>query len=148
MVDRIRPARPDELGRLFEIWQSAVERTHSFVSAADMAEIARLVRDEYLPKAELWIIVDAHDRALGFLGRAGDELESLFIDAAHHGCGLGRALVEHVFPSGTAVRADVNEQNEGARRFYERLGFAVVGRSGVDSGGRPYPLLHLRRAVI
>lgn len=44
-----------------------------------------------------------------------------------------------------ALSVDVNEQNEAALRFYEALGFAVVGRSPTDGAGRPFPLLHLKR---
>ena len=43
-----------------------------------------------------------------------------------------------------ALTVDVNEQNPEAVRFYEACGFAVVGRSEVDSDGRPFPLLHMR----
>jgi putative acetyltransferase len=39
---------------------------------------------------------------------------------------------------------DVNEQNPEAARFYEACGFAVVGRSELDDGGRPFPLLHMK----
>jgi putative acetyltransferase len=39
----------------------------------------------------------------------------------------------------------VNEQNDAARAFYERLGFQIVGRSDLDDAGRPFPLLHMRR---
>ena len=31
----------------------------------------------------------------------------------------------------------------GALKFYQACGFEVIGRSPVDSAGRPYPLLHL-----
>jgi hypothetical protein len=31
------------------------------------------------------------------------------------------------------------------RDFYAALGFRVVGRSPLDDGGRPFPLLHMRR---
>jgi len=40
---------------------------------------------------------------------------------------------------------DVNEQNQQAVGFYRRLGFEVEGRSEVDSMGKPFPLLHLRK---
>ncbi len=46
---------------------------------------------------------------------------------------------------GLATALDVNEQNEGAVRFYAARGFAEVGRSPLDGEGRPFPLLHLRR---
>jgi putative acetyltransferase len=58
----------------------------------------------------------------------------------------GKFLVAHAqsLASG-ALSVDVNEQNEAALRFYEALGFAVVGRSPTDGAGRPFPLLHLKR---
>ena len=40
---------------------------------------------------------------------------------------------------------DVNEQNPAAIRFYEACGFAIEGRSELDSNDRPFPLLHMRR---
>jgi ribosomal protein S18 acetylase RimI-like enzyme len=43
------------------------------------------------------------------------------------------------------LTVDVNEQNPAARGFYEALGFVVVGRSPLDEGGRPFPVLHMRR---
>lgn len=46
-----------------------------------------------------------------------------------------------------ALAVDVNEQNEAGLRFYEALGFTVVGRSPTDTGGRPFPLLHMKRAA-
>ncbi len=64
---------------------------------------------------------------------------------ALHGQGLGRQLLDHVIcadPS-TAWTVDVNEQNPGATRFYERYGFVRIGRSELDASGRPFPLLHL-----
>jgi putative acetyltransferase len=34
-----------------------------------------------------------------------------------------------------------------ATAFYEALGFSVVGRSPTDGGGRPFPILHMRRGA-
>ena len=143
-MTRIRASRPDEAERLFEIWEAAVAATHDFVSPADKVEIARIVREEYLPQAEFWVIVDESDRPLGFMGMTGSSVESLFIDPAFHGRGLGTALMDHARAVASELRVDVNAQNEGAVAFYRRLGFQEVGRSPVDASGRPYPLLHFR----
>lgn len=43
------------------------------------------------------------------------------------------------------MAVEVNEETEPARRFDERMGFAVVGRSPLDAQGRPHPLLQMRR---
>jgi putative acetyltransferase len=73
-------------------------------------------------------------------------MDALFIDPDWHGKGVGRSLVQHGLALHPAMTTDVNEQNEGALTFYERLGFARTGRSDLDGQGRPYPLLHLRYA--
>lgn len=141
---RIRSSRPEDSPRLFEIWRSAVEATHGFVAAEHLAIIDKQVREEYLPSAVLHVAVDAADRPVGFMGSAGDMIESLFVDPAYHGRGVGRRLIELARASGRTLTVDVNEQNTGARQFYERLGFEVIGRSELDGSGMPYPLLHLR----
>ena len=43
-----------------------------------------------------------------------------------------------------SLTVDVNEQNPAALQFYRANGFTVTGRSALDAGGRPFPLLHLR----
>ncbi len=43
-----------------------------------------------------------------------------------------------------ATTVDVNEQNEQAVGFYQKMGFRVVGRSERDPLGKPYPILHMR----
>jgi putative acetyltransferase len=139
----IRRARPDEAPRLFEVWRGAVAATHDFLAAEDEAAIAILVREDYLPAAALWVAVDDADRPLAFLGMTGDVVDTLFVDPAVHGRGIGRALMAHAAALAGPLRTDVNEQNAGALAFYRRLGFRVVGRSPLDDQGRPYPLLHL-----
>ena len=143
-MDYIRLSRADDVPRLFEIWQSAVSATHGFLSAADNAEIATIVREQYLPNAPLWVAVDHDDRPLGFMGMTGETMDSLFIDPAHFGRGIGRAMIEHARSIAPALSVDVNEQNESAVAFYRHVGFRDVGRSPTDDSGRPYPLLHLK----
>jgi putative acetyltransferase len=53
-------------------------------------------------------------------------------------------MVEHARGLRGELTVDVNEQNPAACRFYEACGFVVVGRSELDSTGRPFPLLHMR----
>jgi len=43
-------------------------------------------------------------------------------------------------------RVDVNEQNQEALGFYNHLGYEVTGRSPIDGQGRPFPILHLKKA--
>ena len=140
---RIRLSRREDAGRIVDIWRSAVDATHDFLSASDRAEIEVAVRD-FLPLTSPWLAVDAADRPLGFMLLSGAHMEALFVDAGHRGLGVGRALVEHAVGMAGLITTEVNEQNPQAVGFYERLGFLRAGRSEVDGQGRPYPLLHMR----
>jgi len=40
-------------------------------------------------------------------------------------------------------KVDVNEQNEQAVGFYQHFEFEIIGRSELDSSGKPYPTLHM-----
>jgi putative acetyltransferase len=87
--------------------------------------------------------------SIGFLGVADGTIEALFIDADHRGSAGGQFLVAHAqsLLADRALAVDVNEQNDAALRCYESVGFSVVGRSATDAGGRPLPILHMRRAA-
>ncbi|HET7599628.1 MAG TPA: acetyltransferase [Gemmatimonadales bacterium] len=151
MDPRIRPPRASEHAALVALWERSVRATHDFLAEGDIAFFRPLV-DEVLAgdSLELWVLADDADAPIGFMGLAGDAVAALFLDPAQLRRGGGRRLVEHAQAlrgGKAALTVDVNEQNEAARRFYEALGFVVVGRSAVDETGRPYPILHLSRAA-
>jgi putative acetyltransferase len=139
----IRQSTPADGERAVQIWCDAVDATHDFLSADDRVAIEAEVRS-FLPAAPFWLAVDSADRPVGFMLLDGSSMEALFIDPAHHGAGVGRALVAHALERHPVLTTEVNEQNEQAVGFYERLGFVAVGRSEFDGQGRAYPLIHLR----
>jgi putative acetyltransferase len=139
----IRPSRPEDAPALFAIWLAAVRSTHDFLTEGDIRFYAGLVRDQYLPSAQLLVAVDGGDAPVGFMGMTKRKIDTLFVDPAWHGKGIGRALIARALESGPDLTVDVNEQNRAARAFYEHLGFRQVGRSALDDSGRPFPLLHL-----
>ncbi|MNP71426.1 putative N-acetyltransferase YjaB [compost metagenome] len=94
---------------------------------------------------QLACLRDATGRIAGFIGTAGENVEMLFVAPDRHGRGIGRALLEHALAEG-ACKVDVNEQNPQAVGFYLRLGFVQYDRSEVDGSGKPFPILHLRKA--
>src|SRR5262245_61159638 len=57
---------------------------------------------------------------------------------------IPRTLLDQAQRLEGAHTVDVREQTPDVVRFYETRGFGVVGRSEMDSAGRPFPLLHLR----
>ena len=142
---KTRASRPEDCERLFEIWHGAVLATHHFLAFEDFAFFSGLVRDQYLPNAALTVACDEQDSPIGFVGMTGCKVDALFVAPERHGEGVGRALIESTEPGCPRLSVDVNEQNEGALRFYERVGFRRIGRSPLDASGRPYPILHLAR---
>ncbi|WP_412177889.1 acetyltransferase [Pectobacterium parmentieri] len=91
-----------------------------------------------------YITCESTGQAIGFIYLHDGHMEALFIYPDYHGQGVGKALVKIALSQYSRLATDVNEQNTQAVGFYERIGFERVGRSEVDSQGRPYPLIHLR----
>ena len=145
----VRPARVEDRERLLELWERSVRATHHFLEDSDVVALRPLVAEELASDAvDWWVLVSATEALIGFLGFASDTIEALFIDTDHHGQGGGKFLVAHAQSLGEGTLAvDVNEQNEAALRFYKALGFSAVGRSPTDAGGRPFPMLHMKRAA-
>lgn len=139
----IRSSIPSGGSRVMQIWRSAVDATHNFLTAHDRLSIGGEV-SAFLPSVQFWLAVDARDYATGFMLLSGSHMEALFVDAMYRGKGVGRALVRHALSLHTTITTDVNEQNLQAIDFYDHLGFKQIGRSDLDGQGRPYPLLHLR----
>src|SRR4051812_6394267 len=145
----VRPARVEDRERLLDLWERSVRATHHFLREGDVVALRPLVAEELASDAiDWWVLVSNAETLLGFLGFAGNTIEALFIDPDHRQRGGGKALVMHAQTLAEgALAVDVNEQNEAALQFYQALGFAVVGRSATDAGGRPFPILHMKRSA-
>lgn len=144
---RLRQADGADTDRLVAVWRSAVEATHHFLTPADIDGFASRLARDFFPAVEL-VVAEVGGVIVGFSGTADNRLEMLFVDSAAHGRGVGTLLLDHAVERVGIDELDVNEQNPGAVEFYRRRGFDQVGRSPVDSDGRPFPLLHLRRRAV
>lgn len=144
----IRPATAADRDALLEIWRDSVRATHHFLTADDIEALTPEVRDIALVALEVWVMEDDAGQPVGFMGLDGAKLEALFLTPSHFGRGGGRQLVEHAHRLKGPLTVDVNEQNPAALKFYKACGFQLVGRSELDSSGRPFPLLHLSDAPI
>lgn len=144
-MNHIRLSTESDTAALHDIWRASVRATHDFLSDSDFRDIDVLVAEHYLPATRVWVALDEHDRARGFLGLTGAHVDALFIDPASRGQGVGRRLLKHAEALVGRLTVDVNEQNQQAVGFYRHMGFALAGRSPRDDAGRPYPLLHMRQ---
>ena len=142
MVISIRRSRHDEGEKLVAIWRRSVDATHDFLSKEYRVELETLV-SSYLPEAPLWVAVTEKDEPVAFMLLTGEHMDALFVDPTVRGCGVGKLLIEHALTLAPKLTTNVNEQNEQAVGFYQKMGFKVTGRSETDDLGKPYPLLHL-----
>lgn len=140
---RLEVPGADDLDALLDLWEGAVRSTHHFLAESDISALRPMVRDQYLPSANLVGARNSNGEWLAFMGTAGDELEALFVRTDMRGKGIGRLLAEHAIHTLDVTRVDVNEQNPDARGFYERMGFVVTGRSETDGQGRAFPILKM-----
>lgn len=154
---KVRKLGPEHYARLVEIWAAAVRATHDFLSEEDFNYFHARIAAEYLPNVELYgaftgAAPEGPESCLGFMGLARPEpgaenspisVEMLFVDPQAHRRGIGRTLLNHAKGMSGKLLLDVNEQNGGATDFYLHEGFVITGRSPLDPGGKPYPLLHM-----
>jgi putative acetyltransferase len=139
----IRERVPADNAALVEIWHRSVRATHTFLTAQDIENLYPQVRDQYLPAVDVWVCEDGAGQIAGFIGTHEAQVEMLFVDPAWFGQGAGSKLLDHAKALHANLTVDVNEQNAQAHGFYRHYGFEDVGRSSIDSAGRPFPLIHM-----
>lgn len=140
----IFPVQKSDYVEIVEVWESSVRATHHFLSEEDILFFKPLILNEYLDAVSLYCTKDANGEITGFGGIADNKIEMLFVRADARGQSFGRALLQHAIASFNARKVDVNEQNDQAVEFYKHMGFEVIGRSPLDSLGKPFPLLHMQ----
>ena len=81
------------------------------------------------------------------------ELQRIYVGLAHHGSGLGKLLMDSAISIGQKegfewVWLGVYEENKRAKRFYEKLGFEMVGTHEFWLGSdRQIDEIYLRKVV-
>ena len=140
---KIENASREEYPAIVDLWEASVRATHEFLPEEDILYFKPLILNEYLDAVELKVARDIDGRIAGFLGVAEQKVEMLFIDPERRRQGIGSLLLGYAIDELGALAVDVNEQNPDAVGFYERSGFAVIGRSPLDGQGKPYPILHM-----
>ena len=128
-IQTIENRMPELIGVLTQVWEDSVRATHHFLMPGDVERIK-----EYVPQAiggigKLAVAFNEQDRPVGFLGVEGEMIEMLFRDPAGRGNGLGRSMMDYAIKNFGASKVNVNEQNRGAKGFYEHMGFSVCRRT-------------------
>ncbi len=134
------------LAELQKVWEVSVRATHHFLSESDITELIPQVEAGLRYVEVLWVVcLKDTQEPVGFMGVQDRKIEMLFLHPAHFRKGLGRMLVQQAFDKLDVEYVDVNEQNPDAKCFYERMGFEVFKRNDLDSEGRAFPILEMKR---
>jgi GNAT superfamily N-acetyltransferase len=125
----IRPARPEDLGRIGEIRAAVTENRLSDAASLTTEEVLR-----YLDRGHFWVAEEGGG-ILGFSAANPDQrlLWALFVDPAHEGRGIGRGLIrvaEAMLRQEGCDSAHLTTQpGTRAERFYRRNGWQVTGHT-------------------
>jgi len=145
LQEGVHRVEADEGDRVLEVWEASVRATHHFLSESDIQFFKPLVLQELFTLDHLDCVRDGEGSLVGFVGVSAHKMEALFVHPSFHRAGIGRRLARHAVVELGATAVDVNEQNVEAVAFYRRIGFEIEGRSELDSTGKPFPLLHMRK---
>ena len=114
------------------------------------AEIHAWMRDVVFPRRSIRI-AQLGDEIVGFAARDGAWLEHLYVRTGWTGKGIGRELLEVVIHEARLVtpvlRLHTFQCNAGARRFYERHGFAAVAFGDGTDNEEKEPDVRYERAI-
>lgn len=140
---KIEGPNESEFSAIGELWEASVRATHYFLNEQDIIFFKSLLLNEYLKLVELFCIRGTNRSILGFMGIESDKLEMLFVHPQAMGKGIGKMLLEHAVQTLQVTKVDVNEDNQQAVGFYQKMGFKTISRSALDGMGKPFPILHM-----
>ncbi|HEX6655553.1 MAG TPA: GNAT family N-acetyltransferase, partial [Candidatus Limnocylindria bacterium] len=122
----IRKAMAGDADAIADTWLAAFRETYAFPPAHADAEVRDWVRTGLLPSTETWVAVVAAS-VVGFMSLREHWVEQLYVRQPWTGRGIGSrllALAQQRRPDGLELWTF--QVNAGARRFYERHGFALA----------------------
>jgi len=122
----IRRAVPGDADAVAATFTASFAGLLTFLPRLHTPEEDRAFFAHAIVEREVWI-ADEDGAVLGLAAIHGDELSHLYVAPEHQGSGIGTELMERVKrerPAGFTLW--VFQQNEGARRFYERHGLRLV----------------------
>ena len=122
----LRPARPDDAAPLAAILGNFFEETpylpRLHTPDEDHAFVAALI-------ARGAVTVAANPDVCGFMAQEGEEIGQLYLSPDARGQGIGSRLLQEAQSRADRLTLWCFQQNQGARRFYERHGFQAVAET-------------------
>ncbi len=141
MTEGIRAYQPDDASAVVGVWHRSGRDRYTFLptwQAFTLEQAYVAFAEAIAPFCLMW--VGAHDdRIVAYLAMKGSYIDRLYVDPQEQGKGWGGRMIEHakaLHPAGLELHT--HQENWGARRFYERHGFAAF-RFGVSPAPESAP---------
>lgn len=113
---------------LVDIWLRASLEAHAFIASEYWYDNEKAMRDHFLPSSDNYVYKTEKGEILGFISLSNNFIEALFVDPAHQGKGIGKALLNHAKSLSRKLKLSVFERNRHAVDFYLRNDFMVEAR--------------------
>jgi ribosomal protein S18 acetylase RimI-like enzyme len=123
---RLRPVEEGDTEAVGDVFLAALAGMTYLPDLHTEEETRVFIRDVLLPHNEVWV-AEKDGHVVGFVGLGGDSVRHLWVQPEEQSRGVGTALLElakGLRPEG--LQLWVFQRNVGARRFYERHGFALA----------------------
>jgi GNAT superfamily N-acetyltransferase len=123
----LRRAEQADADGIADVWLSAFAATYDFPPAHGDDQVRAWIRSDLLADTETWIAVDPDGTLVGFMSLTDEMVDQLYLRPGSTGLGTGSrliALAKSRRPTGLDLYTF--QVNAGARRFYERHGFAAI----------------------
>lgn len=137
----LRPATADDMAAVADLWHAGWHDAHpghvpdGLTAGRTLAEFHGRAPSRVADTT----VAEVDGRLAGFVMVVGDEVEQVYLDAAHRGSGVATTLLDESLRQVAAAGHPeawlaVVEGNARARRFYERCGWR-------DAGALPYEVV-------
>ncbi len=139
-MDAIRPARPDDLGRIAEIEVFCYRLNFYPIFRDDdfyfgEYQVLNRMAEYRTCLDQLWVYDDGNVK--GFVQIEGNQLTKLFVEPVLQGGGIGAKLFQFALEQGADYLWAL-EKNERAIAFYQRHGFRLTEERKLEEGTEEY----------
>ena len=121
----LRKAKRQEAGEIARLHREVRLRSMPYLPVVHTPEEDVAFFAAVLDQETVWIAVE-DQRIVGFCSFRGEWLNHLYVATQYHGFGIGTALLAKAQEASAVLQLWTFQQNQLARRFYERRGFKNV----------------------